>query len=115
MADAVVIVSPEYNYSIPGVLKNAVDWASLGANAWKDKAVAIMGVSSKQYGTTRMQMQLRQALLGTGPVYVVPHPQVAIPFAATAFNPAGVLADPAMDDRVRTLMGNLIEYVRTRG
>jgi chromate reductase len=114
VADAVVIISPEYNYSIPGVLKNAVDWASVGTNAWKDKVVAIMGVSSHQYGTTKMQMQLRQALLGTGPVWVMPHPQVAIGFAATAFRPDGSLADTKIDERVRALLTNLVEYVKTR-
>ncbi len=108
-ADAVVIVSPEYNYSIPGVLKNALDWASVGDNAWEDKHIALMGVSTGQYGTTKMQMHLRQALLGTGPVTVVPHPQVAIGPAATAFNEDGSLRDPKMMERVRQLLSNLLE------
>ncbi len=108
-ADAVLLISPEYNYSIPGVLKNALDWASVGDNAWKDKAVAIMGVSIGQYGTTKMQMHLRQALVGTGPIFVVSQPQVAIGPASTAFNPDGTLSDAKMDDRVRQLLANLIE------
>ena len=110
-SDAVVIVSPEYNYSIPGVLKNAVDWASVGTNAWKDKAVAIMGMSTHQYGTTKMQMQLRQALIGTGPIWVIPQPQVAIGFAATALRADGTLSDPKMDERVRSLLENLFSTV----
>lgn len=107
-ADAVLIVSPEYNYSIPGALKNALDWASVGDNAWKDKAVAIMGVSIGSIGTARGQMHLRQALLGTGPIWVVPHPQVCIGPSATAFKDDGSLADAKMNERVKTLLANLI-------
>lgn len=107
-ADAVLIISPEYNYSIPGVLKNALDWASVGENAWKNKVVAIMGVSIGQYGTIRMQNHLRQALTGTGPIWVIPQPQVAIGPAAAAFTADGALVDPKLDERVRTLIANLI-------
>lgn len=107
-ADAALIVSPEYNYSIPGGLKNALDWASVGENAWKNKPVAVMGVSSHQYGTARGQMHLRQALLGTGPVWVVPHPQVCVPFGAEAFDDSGSLRDPKMGERMRGLCANLI-------
>ena len=61
-ADAVLIDTPEYNYSVPGVLKNAIDWASrpYGTNAWDGKAVAIMGASMGTLGTARVQYHLRQ-------------------------------------------------------
>ena len=111
-ADAVLIVSPEYNYSIPGGLKNALDWASVGDNAWKDKAVALMGVSIGAVGTARGQMHLRQALLGTGPIWVVPQPQVGIGPSATAFTPDGTLADPKMTDRVKMLLANLVSLAQ---
>lgn len=54
-ADAVLFVTPEYNYSIPGVLKNAIDWASrpYGDNAWDGKPVAVMGASVGRLGTAR--------------------------------------------------------------
>lgn len=108
-ADAVVIVSPEYNFSIPGGLKNAIDWASVNGNAWKNKAVALMGVSSGAIGSARGQMHLRQALLGTGPIWVVPQPQVCFGPGDEVFAPDGSLKDPAKADRVRILLQNLIE------
>ena len=111
-ADAVVIVSPEYNYSIPGGLKNALDWASVGDNAWKNKAVALMGASIGQYGTTKMQMHLRQSLVGTGPIWVVPQPQVAVGPAKVAFKEDGTLADPLMVERIKTLLQNLLDTVK---
>src|SRR5687767_273497 len=61
-ADAVLICTPEYNYSVPGVLKNAIDWASrpYGDSAWTGKPVAIMGASVGVLGTARAQYHLRQ-------------------------------------------------------
>jgi chromate reductase len=107
-AGAVVIVSPEYNYSIPGGLKNALDWASTGDNAWKDKVVALMGASVGQYGTTKMQMHLRQSLIGTGTIWVIAQPQVAVGPAKIAFKEDGTLADPLMVERIRELLKNLL-------
>ena len=62
-ADGILIVTPEYNYGVPGVLKNAVDWASRPArdSAWTGKPLALMGASNGQGGTVRAQLQLRQA------------------------------------------------------
>ena len=61
-ADAVLLVTPEYNYSIPSGLKNAIDWASrpYGDNAWNGKPVAVMGASVGTFGTARAQYHLRQ-------------------------------------------------------
>src|SRR5208282_631933 len=61
-ADAILIATPEYNYSVPGVLKNAIDWASRphGDSAWTGKPVAIMGASIGRLGTARAQYHLRQ-------------------------------------------------------
>ena len=63
-ADAILLVTPEYNYSMPGVLKNAIDWASrpYGDSAWKGKPVAVMGASVGALGTARAQYDLRQVL-----------------------------------------------------
>ncbi len=79
-ADALLIVSPEYNYSVPGVLKNAIDWASRGgADApMKRKPVAIQGGSNGSVATTRMQYHLRQILVALDD-YVLAQPEVAIP------------------------------------
>src|ERR1700730_5514717 len=64
-ANSVLIVTPEYNYSIPGVLKNAIDCASRphGDSAWSGKAAAIMGASLSAIGTARAQYHLRQILV----------------------------------------------------
>lgn len=63
-ADAILFVSPEYNYSIPGVLKNAIDWLSrLSPQPFAGKAVAIMGTSPGAIGTARMQYHLRQVMV----------------------------------------------------
>ena len=64
-ADAILLVTPEYNYSIPGVLKNAIDWASrpYGDSAWKGKPVAVMGASVGVLGTARAQYHLRQCFV----------------------------------------------------
>src|SRR5439155_23545899 len=60
-ADALLIVTPEYNYSVPGVLKNAIDWASCPPEQpFQDKPIAIMGASTGLFGTTRAQRHLRQ-------------------------------------------------------
>lgn len=64
-ADAILIVTPEYNYSVPGVLKNAIDWASrpYGDSAWNGKPVAILGASPSMLGTARAQYHLRQSFV----------------------------------------------------
>src|SRR5512134_754647 len=61
-ADAVLFVTPEYNYSVPGVLKNAIDWASrpYGDSAWDGKTVGVVGASVGTLGTARAQYHLRQ-------------------------------------------------------
>lgn len=79
-ADAYLFVSPEYNYSVPGVLKNAIDWASRGGpkSPMRGKPAAIMGGSIGFISGTRMQYHLRQVLLFTDNA-VLPQPEVAIP------------------------------------
>ena len=59
-ADALLIVTPEYNYSVPGVLKNAIDWASAAEQPFDGKPIAIMGASPGALGTARAQYHLRQ-------------------------------------------------------
>ena len=64
-ADTILFVTPEYNYSVPGVLKNAIDWASrpYGDSAWNGKPAAIMGASIGNIGTARAQYHLRQTMV----------------------------------------------------
>src|ERR1700752_872348 len=81
--DAVLFVTPEYNYSVPGVLKNAIDWASRphGDSAWDEKPAAIMGASLGALGTARAQHHLRQILV-TLNMFAINQPEVMIGNAA---------------------------------
>ena len=100
VADAYLFVSPEYNYSVPGVLKNAIDWASRGGpkSPMRGKPAAIMGGSIGFIGTTRMQYHLRQILLFTDNA-VLPQPEVAVPKLPDRIT-AGRLSDETTRDLV---------------
>lgn len=76
-ADGVLIVTPEYNRSMPGVLKNAIDWGSrpYGKNSWKDKRAAILGMSAGKTGTMSSQQHLRATLTAVG-VHALPQPEL---------------------------------------
>src|SRR6187551_2191994 len=78
-AHAILIVTPEYNYSVPGVLKNAIDWASrpYGDSAWSGKPAAIMGASVGNIGTARAQYHLRQIMVYLN-MYTLNQPEVMI-------------------------------------
>ncbi len=91
-ADAIVLASPEYNYSVSGVLKNAIDWLSRVENqAFNGKAVSIMGASPGM-GTARSQYHLRQILVFMN-AFVVNKPEVMIAQASGKFNEQGDLTD----------------------
>jgi chromate reductase len=104
-ADAVLISTPEYNYSIPGVLKNAIDWASrpYGDSAWKGKPVAIMGASPGMLGTARAQYHLRQCFVFLD-MPAVNQPEVMIGSAGAKFDAAGNLTD----EMAKKLIGQLL-------
>lgn len=92
-ADAVLIVTPEYNFSIPGVLKNTLDWLSRPPEPPFDgKTVAIMGASPGPVGTARVQYHLRQVMVFLN-AFVVNKPEVFISNAAGKFNEQGELTD----------------------
>ncbi len=111
-ADALLIASPEYNYSVPGVLKNAIDWASRGGkNSFGGKAACIMGASTGPYGTVRGQTHLRQVLAAVN-VLVLPQPQVLVKFAKEAFNPDGSLKDEKTQDFLKQLIEKTITLTR---
>lgn len=111
-ADAVLIVTPEYNTSMPGLLKNALDWTSRGAaQPLGGKPIAVMGASPGNFGTVRAQQHLRQMLLNVG-AQVVVGPQVAINLAAQRFDANGRLTDEPTRKFVATLLGNLAAWVR---
>lgn len=106
-AQGFIIASPEYNYSIPGGLKNAIDWVSRPpAPPFKDKWVALMGASTGAYGTLRAQPHLRQVFGGMG-MYLLPG-QVLVGQAQAAFNPDGSFKEPLRLKLVSDLMADLV-------
>jgi chromate reductase len=108
-ADAFVIASPEYNYSIPGVLKNALDWASRGKDSvLTNKPVAIMGASPGALGTVRMQMHLRQVLLFNN-MHAVNKPEIFVNQSLTKFDGNGVLTDEKTKEFIRLQMQALYD------
>jgi chromate reductase len=107
-ADALLISSPEYNYSIPGALKNAIDWASRAPNQPFDKkTLAIMGASPGMLGTARMQYHLRQVAVFLN-MRVVNKPEVFVARAPDKFDADGNLKDEA----TRKLVGDLLVALR---
>ena len=112
-ADAILFATPEYNYSIPGGLKNAIDWASrpYGESAWLGKPAAVMGASAGSMGTSRAQYHLRQILV-TLDMPVVNQPELMIGNAATRFDQNGRLSDEAARQFIRKLLGALIQLVK---
>lgn len=108
-ADAVLISSPEYNYSIPGVLKNAIDWVSrpYGQTSWKDKVVAIMGASNGGFGTVRMQPHLRY-VLASQPTHTLYHPEVQISKAQEKINAEGEVTDEETKKKIKELVEVLV-------
>ncbi|HXV22809.1 MAG TPA: NADPH-dependent FMN reductase [Alphaproteobacteria bacterium] len=109
-ADALLIVSPEYNFSVPGVLKNAIDWASRPPQMpLAGKPAAIMGASSGVMGTVRAQMHLRQILNGFN-MPVMNRPEVLIREAGAKFDAQGRLVDEDTRNHIRTLLERLQDW-----
>jgi chromate reductase len=109
-ADAILIATPEYNYSIPPVLKNALDWGSRGGdNSWSGKPLAIMSASPGMFGGARAQYHLRQVcvILNLLPLN---KPEVFIMSAHTKFDPEGKLTD----DYTRKAITNLLQALADR-
>jgi chromate reductase len=115
-SDAILFVTPEYNYSVPGVLKNAIDWASrpYGDSAWSGKPVAIMGASVGALGTSRAQYHLRQIFVFLN-MFPINQPEVMIGNASQRFDAAGNLTDDATKEFIRQLLQNLVDWTRRIG
>ncbi|HEU4985062.1 MAG TPA: NAD(P)H-dependent oxidoreductase, partial [Nitrososphaera sp.] len=110
-ADAILFVTPEYNYSVSGVLKNAIDWGSrpYGDSAWEGKPAAIMGASMGMMGTVRAQYHLRQMFVFLN-MYALNRPEVMIPRAADKFDAQGNLIDNDTRERIRELLSALVVW-----
>ncbi len=109
-ADALLIATPEYNYSIPGVLKNAIDWASrpYGDNAFDDKPVAFMGASIGMIGTARVQYHLRQSSVFLN-MHPLNRPEVMVPYAQDRIKD-GKVTDQMTRDLIKQLLEGLVTW-----
>jgi chromate reductase, NAD(P)H dehydrogenase (quinone) len=104
-ADAVLIVTPEYNYSIPGGLKNAIDWASRPPDQpFNEKPIALMGASISMLGSARAQYHLRQCFVYLNS-YVLNQPEVMVAKAQERFDEQGKLTD----DKTREIVGKQLQ------
>ncbi len=112
-ADALLIATPEYNYSVPGVLKNAIDWVSRppDRSPLRDKPAAIMGASGGLSGTAKAQHHLRQIFVFTQ-THALLQPEVQVRNAATVFDANGRLTDERTRDFVRRQLVALAEWTR---
>lgn len=112
-ADAVLIATPEYNYSVPGVLKNAIDWASrpYGDNSFDGKAVAVMGASIGMLGTARAQYHLRQSFVFLN-MHPLNRPEIMVPFAQKNFDEEGNLTNEQTKQLVSQMLGDLVAWSR---
>ena len=112
-ADGVIIATPEYNYSVSGATKNAIDWASRQPNAFTGKPVAIMGASAGGFATVRAQAAIRP-ILASVDALVLPSPEVRVSKAGDAFDAGGALKDAALDGAVGKLVGRLVSEIEIR-
>ncbi|MGH8282226.1 MAG: NADPH-dependent FMN reductase [Gammaproteobacteria bacterium] len=111
-ADALLIVTPEYNYSVPGVLKNAIDWASRPPDQpFNDKPVAIMGASGSLLGTARAQYDLRRSCVFLN-MHPINKPEVMIAMAHNKFDASGRLTDETARKLIAELLVNLAAWTR---
>lgn len=111
-ADALLIATPEYNYSVPGVLKNAIDWASRSpkGSPLNDKPAALLGAGGMS-GTMRAQFHLRQIMVHNN-VHVLNKPEVYIARAWERFDQAGNLSDPQARQMVQSLVEGLVAWAK---
>jgi chromate reductase len=113
-ADAALVVTPEYNASVPGPLKNALDWlsrkTSAGPAPMNGKPVAIIGATPGLMGTARAQAQVRQALQNLS-LPVLPGPNVFVTQAATRFDDNGALTDEMTLKMLDTLLERFVNWI----
>jgi chromate reductase len=112
-ADAILIATPEYNYSIPGVLKNAIDWASrpYPDNSFEDKPVAMMSASIGILGGARAQYHLRQVFTFLN-MHPVNRPEIFVTFAPSKFDEKDTLTDETAKELIRKLLEALVTWTQ---
>jgi chromate reductase len=112
-ADVILVATPEYNYGVPGVLKNALDWASRppGRAALQRKPAGILGATTGASGAMRAQLALRQCFNFTE-TYAMLRPEIFVARAAEKFDAAGELTDEATREHVRLFLAALDAWAR---
>jgi chromate reductase len=112
-ADAILFVTPEHNYSIPGVLKNAIDWASrpFGDNSFEGKPGGIMSASTGMLGGVRVQYHLRQVMVFLN-MHPINKPEIFVPFANQKFDEQGKLNDDKTKEFVKGYLEALATWTR---
>jgi chromate reductase len=112
VSDALLVVSPEYNFSIPGPLKNAIDWASRPpSQPFDGKPIAIMGAASGAVGTARGQQHLRQVFVSLNGL-MLNKPQVMIASASAKFDDRGNLIDEGTKEHIQKMLIALADWAR---
>ena len=112
-ADAILISTPEYNHSIPGVLKNALDWASrpAGKSVFRDKPVVVLGSSTGLFGAVWAQAETRKVLQSMG-AHVI-EDELPVGLADDAFAVDGTLRDPELASRLEQIVDGVVREVRS--
>jgi len=111
-ADGLILASPEYNFSIPGVLKNAIDWASRPPkeSPFNEKPAAIMGVSGGPYGTARAQYDLRKVANSLN-MLVMNRPELMIADGGQKFDADGNLTDLETQEKLRKMVEVFVAWI----
>ena len=112
-ADAILIVTPEHNYSIPGILKNAIDWASrpYGDNSFEGKPAAIMSASPGMLGGARAQYHLRQIMVFLN-MFPLNKPEIFVNLAHQKFDERGNLTDEKTKESIKRLLADLVSWTQ---
>ncbi len=112
-ADAILIATPEYNYSIPGVLKNAIDWASRPylENAFDGKPLGLMSASPGMIGGARAQYDLRRSCVFLN-MYPLNRPEVIVPYCEDKIDQSGRVTDGHTREKIRQLLQALVTWTR---
>jgi len=112
-ADAIIFSTPEYNYSVPGVLKNAIDCGSrpYGKSAWEGKPAAIMGASPGAIATARAQYDLRKMMVFLN-MFPINKPEIMIGNCSSKFDEQGNLTDEATRKIIGQMLENLIAWTK---
>jgi chromate reductase, NAD(P)H dehydrogenase (quinone) len=112
-ADGIIISTPEYNFSVPGVLKNATDWLSRGGSPFKWRRVGVLGAADGPLGTGRSQYHLRQNLQAMEAI-VMPKPEFFAGHASEKFDGQGNLTDEDSQKRLKHWLEHYIAFLTAK-